>query len=307
MTLHVGSVGPPIRGNTMETEVLRQGIAILATGRQGILSASDFAVTQNGTPNMSVNVASGFALVAGTQNPPVQGTYNVYNDATTNLAIAASNPTNPRIDVVALVVDDAYYGSSNNTPYLGVITGTPGGSPSVPAVPSNALVLAHVYVGAGVSSITNSNINTTSGTGNPDTIAFQPYRCTMLQAFSNMTAGTSTTTASPGTLIPGLSAAVNVQPNRNIRIRAKASVQFSATTTPVTSVIRDGLPGTAVDQAYITTPGAGYEDIILDFIDSAPSSGMHTYGVYMYMSGGAPTATFATPRGQIVIEDDGPV
>lgn len=159
-------------------------MAVAGSVTKGLLSgisvSGDFGVTQNGTPNMSVNVAAGLGIIAGTNNAPVQGCYNVYNDATVNLALAASNPTNPRIDVACITIQDAYYSGATNTGLLQIITGTAASSPTVPAAPANSLVLAHIYVGANVSSITNSNINSTTGTNNPDTVA---YRAPIL--FSN--------------------------------------------------------------------------------------------------------------------------
>lgn len=178
MAVRVGSVGPPIRADTMEPEVFRQALNALLGSGQGIVLDSTvggpLAVTQNGTPNMSVNVAAGFAFIRGTQSVPAQGAYLFFNDATVNLAIAASNPSNPRIDVVAASIQDAYYSGASNTALLQVITGTPGASPAVPALPANSIALAHIYVGASASSIVTANINSTAGSGNPDTTAFVP-------------------------------------------------------------------------------------------------------------------------------------
>src|SRR4051812_32925977 len=74
----------------------------------GIVGTGDLLVTANGTPNMTVNVAAGAALVAGSLTP-TQGYYKVYNDASVSLAIAAANATNPRIDIVVLTINDAQY------------------------------------------------------------------------------------------------------------------------------------------------------------------------------------------------------
>src|SRR6266496_494426 len=87
------------------------------------------AVTQNGTPNMSVNVAAGMAFIAGTEGTK-QGTYIVQNDATVNKAIAASDPTLNRIDLVVAKVQDTQYSGATNSWSLAVVTGTPAGSPS---------------------------------------------------------------------------------------------------------------------------------------------------------------------------------
>jgi hypothetical protein len=115
-------------------------------------------VTANGTPNMSVNVAAGECVINGTQNAVTQGAYHGLNDATVNLTIAASNATNPRIDIVVAQVRDAAYSGGNNDFILAVVTGTPAGSPSPPATPANAIVLAQVAVAANAASITGGNI-----------------------------------------------------------------------------------------------------------------------------------------------------
>lgn len=131
--------------------------AVVSGAGYGIVGPSDLAVTQNGTPNMSVNVAAGKAFVDGTENAN-QGAYLCVNDATVNLAIAASDPTNPRKDLVVAKVQDAEWSGATNSWSLAVVTGTPAASPSEPAVPANAHVLAMINVAAGATSITNGNI-----------------------------------------------------------------------------------------------------------------------------------------------------
>lgn len=178
MTLHIGSVGTPIRANTMEPEVFRQFVGLLMGGNiagwpQGLAGPTDMAVVQHAAgANMSVDVSSGLVLVAGTQSVPTQGVYHGFNDATVNVTIAASNPTYPRIDLVCVSIQDAYYSGATNTGVIQAVTGVPAASPAVPTAPPNTVVLAHVYVGANVSSITNSNINGTAGSGNPDTVPY---------------------------------------------------------------------------------------------------------------------------------------
>lgn len=125
----------------------------------GIIGSGDLAVTQNGTPNMSVNVAAGGAFIRGTQST-VQGAYHLANDASVNVAISAADATNPRRDLVIAQVRDAYYSGSTKDARITVVTGTPAASPSDPSLSSypNALVLARVAVAATVTSITTANI-----------------------------------------------------------------------------------------------------------------------------------------------------
>ena len=125
----------------------------------GVVRATDFAVTQNGTPNMSVNVAAGGAFIRGTQSAN-QGAYHVYNDATVNLAVTAANPTNGRRDLVIAQVRDAYYSGATNDARITVVTGTAAASPVDPSLASfpNALVLARITVAALDTAINTADI-----------------------------------------------------------------------------------------------------------------------------------------------------
>lgn len=114
-------------------------------------------VTQNGTPNMTVNIAIGGIWVPGTQ-ATTQGNYYCFNPSILNLPITTADPSNPRIDVIAAVVQDAQYSGLNNQWLLQDVTGTPNPSPSVPALPANAIALAQVAVAANASSVVNANI-----------------------------------------------------------------------------------------------------------------------------------------------------
>jgi hypothetical protein len=126
---------------------------------EGVLGVGDLAVTQNGTPNMSVNVAAGAAFVKN-DRATFGGTYHVLNDATVNKTISAADATNPRRDLVVVRIRDAAYTGAVNSWDLFVITGTPAASPSDPAIPTDGsyITLARVAVAAGATSITNANI-----------------------------------------------------------------------------------------------------------------------------------------------------
>lgn len=123
----------------------------------GVLSAGDLTVTQSTVPAMSVSIASGWGVVIGTTQA-LMGAYQFTNDAATTATIATADATNPRIDLICITVRDAYYTGANNDVIVNVITGTPAGSPSVPATPANSLALAQVSVAANASSILNANI-----------------------------------------------------------------------------------------------------------------------------------------------------
>lgn len=123
----------------------------------GVVTPSDLAVTQNGTPNMSVNVAAGRVAVTGTENA-LQGRYFGWLDATQNVVISASDPSNPRIDLIVARFKDAGYSGASNTFTVEAVTGTPAGSPVAPATPANSFILAQIAVGAAVTSIVTGNI-----------------------------------------------------------------------------------------------------------------------------------------------------
>lgn len=135
----------------------RRMLASVVGDGSGIVTSLDLGVTQNGTPNMSVNVATGRAFILGTLGT-YQGLYHVDNQGVVNKSISAAHATNPRYDRVYAVVADAEYAGVTNAWSIEVATGTPAASPSEPSLPSNSLELARITVGAAVTSITNANI-----------------------------------------------------------------------------------------------------------------------------------------------------
>jgi hypothetical protein len=123
----------------------------------GIINSSSLAVTQNSPVGMSVIIAGGWAAIVGTTQANM-GTYVGFNDAPTVVAITTANPTNPRIDLICMTVQDAYYTGAQNNVIFQVVAGTPASSPVVPATPANSIALAEVAVAAGALSITTGNI-----------------------------------------------------------------------------------------------------------------------------------------------------
>lgn len=112
---------------------------------QGELNA--FAVSAISS-NMNVTVATGRALIQG---------FYFENDAIATLTLGTADATNPRIDRIILRVN-----LSADTITQAVLQGTPGASPSAPALTQSSSVweisLAQVRVNAGVSSVSNSNV-----------------------------------------------------------------------------------------------------------------------------------------------------
>jgi hypothetical protein len=126
----------------------------------GIIKSDSLLVTQNTPAGLSVVVASGWAAIVGTVQSNM-GTYVAYNDASVVLSLNTANPTNPRVDLVCVTVNDAYYTGALDNVTIQVIAGTPAGSPVAPALPANSISLATVAVGAGATAITNANITDT--------------------------------------------------------------------------------------------------------------------------------------------------
>lgn len=131
---------------------------------QGVADYGSMKVSQSATPAMSVSVAAGHALIAGTQTSN-QGFYIAYNDAAATVAIAIASPTLPRIDRIVITVQDSFYGgTANNQVIYQALTGTPNASPVAPAIPDNSISLALVAVAANQTTVVNGNITDTRTT-----------------------------------------------------------------------------------------------------------------------------------------------
>ena len=112
---------------------------------------------------MSVDVAAGLALLEVTTTLLATNyTFKTWleSTATENVVISTADATNPRKDRIVAKFDMTTdpNGTSGNIVSIEVVTGTPAGSPSAPATPSNAISLAIVDVAAAASSIVDANI-----------------------------------------------------------------------------------------------------------------------------------------------------
>lgn len=185
----------------------------------GTADYGSMKVSQSATPAMSVQVASGHAIIAGTQATN-QGFYIAYNDAATTVAIANADATNARIDLIVVTVQDSYYGgTANNQVIFQAVTGTPSGSPVPPSAPANSLVLARVAVAAGTTSITNGNIT--------------DYRAQAQFAESQFTSGS---TAANTVMINGIAS----QTGKALRVADSTGTQKFAVAFDGTITFQDG-------------------------------------------------------------------
>lgn len=154
-------------GKTNEEGAMRIFAQIGGTTKEGVIGSGHLQVTENGTPDMSVLIAIGDAVLEYLNH-----CYHGFTDATDNPTITSNSSGNPRIDAVVAWVDLSVVSSAaNNNPgafKFSVIAGTPAASPSAPndaAVQSaigagNPFVrLAHVTVADGATSIVNANIS----------------------------------------------------------------------------------------------------------------------------------------------------
>ena len=141
---------PPVflQSGSYVAQDLRQMVSGQAA--PGVIHPGDFIISAGG--GMSVNVSAGSAFVAGTETT-TQGTYYVVNDAPVNLAVAASNPTNARNDLVILRVRDAAISGAFNDAALVVVTGVASGTPVDPAVPNNSVILGRLVIPALAASV----------------------------------------------------------------------------------------------------------------------------------------------------------
>jgi hypothetical protein len=134
--------------------------------RSGVVCTSSFGTTVDlltvgpGT-GRTVNVHAGQAVImrAG------QGPYVGWSDTAVVVTLDAADAVNPRRDLIVMRVYDPAQGDT--MPTIGgvtvpctiePITGSPAASPSDPAVPNNATVLARVAVAANATIITNANV-----------------------------------------------------------------------------------------------------------------------------------------------------
>ena len=111
-------------------------------------------VSQSAVPAMSVQVIAGTSYFYGT-GTTADTMFEFYSDSTETVTIPTAS-AQARIDIVCCKVD-----ASTGVASLVVVSGTPSGSPAVPATPASHYKLANVAVGAGVTTITNANITDT--------------------------------------------------------------------------------------------------------------------------------------------------
>jgi len=126
---------------------VRQSVAALAQ-RTGVYWDREDPCTASGTATMDVDITSFRAAIES----PLGGYYVVTLDEDDTVAIAASDSTNERWDIIYVNQEDYQVDGSqvDSEAVLEVATGTPALTPVDPDVPDGALALYRVEVPAGV-------------------------------------------------------------------------------------------------------------------------------------------------------------
>lgn len=123
--------------------IWRSGV-IATTFPSGGTTHTDLQVVPNGTPNSTVKVNPGNAVISRTGVSG--GPYPVGFNTQTTLPLDNADPSNPRIDIVAIrLIDQAIDGAGAlQGGYLYVINGTASATPVAPTVPGDYMAIASI-------------------------------------------------------------------------------------------------------------------------------------------------------------------
>lgn len=128
------------------------------TPRVGVVPSHPAAlkVLPQDTPDQTVKIVHGRSFVTRSG----QGAYILSNASTQTVAMPAASAVNPRYDIVCIAAYDkgAFGGDAAHGPEFVVVSGTPAGSPSVPATPTDMLKLSDVFRGTNDNTISTSDI-----------------------------------------------------------------------------------------------------------------------------------------------------
>ena len=277
--------------NITEDQWRKMAVHFLATGvLKGELN--QFAVFADST-GMQVKVPSGRAWMVG---------HFFESDAQETLAIAASNPTNPRIDRVVVRAN-----FTTNTIDLAIVQGTPAASPVAPALTLTAsqweISLAQVLVDAAVATIAANKIT--------DERLFSPGsgEARGVLAFEKVTADQTGFTAQAD--VTDLNVWVVVGYNRMIRVTHYCPAFSSTVAADVFAIIiHEG--GVDRQKRYVQPDAANTKQDggTMEFIHEAPSEGFHNYKIQVGRSSGTGSGSHiaeATAPAYILVEDIGPM
>lgn len=124
--------------NAAQAQVDKVDLDIVVAGVAGTGVLSGCAVTAQGSPDMTLAVASGTVKVGATVVGVTAG----------NVTITTAHATNPRFDLVVV----------NDSGTKSVTAGTAAAAPVFPAIPASSVVLAAVYVPANDTTMASNQI-----------------------------------------------------------------------------------------------------------------------------------------------------
>jgi len=260
----------------------------LQTGR---VNAGDYKVTQHSTPNMTVDVAAGGAWIIGT-TATRQGIYHQVNDALVNVGnFANSDPTNPRLDQVILVVNDSSIAGGSDNPQFAIVQGaaTAGATldnrsgavadATINTTYRNSWVRwADVLIPAGSSSILNANIR------DRGPFARGAYRRLIRTSGSYTIATSSTTVIDASNLSPRIECS-----GVPVKLRLRGS-HNGAPTMMRYRFLQDGADVDGGTQSDFAIAGGPNYDVNA-FWETIPTAGSHIFAPAWGISTGTGTAT----------------
>lgn len=282
---------------------------LLESGVVGVADDS-FEVTQDTGSNMQVSIGSG----AAGDKAAIKRDGRVYiiehQNASQLLTVAASDPNDDRIDlVVARVYDDEADSSGNTYGDIEIITGTPAGSPTAPAVPAGAIALAEILVAEDAVAITNGNITDLreemhvtreSRDDGPRGVLGYASRTDDQGSISSIADLTS------------LSVTVDVPAGRRLKITGHAQVALTFSGTETLSAVGTVRESTTVLGRWCSfiDNGSGSRSMAQDgCIVITPAAGSHTYKLSLERGTGSGTVGIDQASDNpafILVEDIGP-
>lgn len=132
------------------------GVSGQVQARSGIVGYKSLKVAPSS--GLTVSIASGVAVVQG--SGANQGAYVLVNAADDTVTLNTANATLPRKDAIVARVYDTTdgVGGNGNQWVIDKVTGTAAASPTLPSVPTDAVLLAEVNVLAAATTVSSGNI-----------------------------------------------------------------------------------------------------------------------------------------------------
>lgn len=141
----------------LDGRLLEQALLVKNTNdvpRQGLLYGDINPVKATSAMSVTINDQVVFAVARASGD----GVNIITNIGVVTVALSAAPSANSRYDVIYVKHNDTEKGDPNSLPVIDKVTGTAAASPTVPAAPSGALVLATVLIPAGVTATNASGV-----------------------------------------------------------------------------------------------------------------------------------------------------